>query len=88
MPLFYYKNMSYLKLILSSIIKFDNDFEDIIIDYDEVIYILSCSKHFEIKEDQKIENADKRAHEIRKDQISFTSFIKTQKLVKNIGSKK
>ena len=88
MPLFYYKNMSYLKLILASIIKFDNDFEDIIIDYDEIIYILSCSKQFEIKEEDDIENTDKRAHETRKDQISFTSLIKAQKLVKNMSSKR
>ena len=88
MPLFYYKNMSYLKIILASIFKFDNDFEDIIIDYDEIIYILSCSKQFEIKEEDDIENTDKRVQETRKNQISFTSLIKAQRLVKNMSSKK
>lgn len=88
MPLFYYKNMSYLKLILASIFKFDNDFEDIIIDYNEIIYILSCSKQFEIKEENDIEKEDKRNNETRKEQISFTSLIKAQQLVKNMSSKK
>ena len=53
-PLFYYKNMNYLKYILISIIKFVNDYEDIYIDYDEIIYLLSCSKQFEIKDDDDL----------------------------------
>ena len=53
LPLFYYKNMSYLKFILVSIFKFDNDFDNLFIDFDEIIYILSCSKQFEIKIDDK-----------------------------------
>ena len=59
LPLFYYKNMNYLKFILVSIFKFDNDFDNLFIDFDEIIYILSCSKQFEIKtEEQKKEEKD------------------------------
>ena len=58
LPLFYYKNMSYLKYILTCIIKFYNDFEDINIDFDEIIYILSCCKQFEIIEEEITETID------------------------------
>ena len=50
--------MSYLKFILISIIKFYNDFEDINIVFDEIIYILSCCKQFEITEDEIAEPID------------------------------
>ena len=58
LPLFYYKNMSHLKLILISLFKFQNNFEDIMIDYDEIIYILSCCKQFEIKPEEIIDEKE------------------------------
>lgn len=52
LPLFYYQNMEYLKLILISIVRFQNDFEDIYIDFEEIPNILSSSKQFELDENK------------------------------------
>ena len=80
MPLFYYKNMSYLKYILVSIFKFDNDFEDINIDFDEIIYILSCSQQFEIKENEVIEKMPRNSiNEFQENQNSEMDFIPISK---------
>ena len=49
LPIFYYQNMKHLKILLISIIRFDNDYEEISIDYDEIIQIISSSKQFELK---------------------------------------
>ena len=49
LPIFYYQNMTNLKYILISIIRFSNDYEDISIDYDEISHILSHSKEFELE---------------------------------------
>ena len=63
LPLFYYKNMNYLKYILISIFKFENNFEDIMIDYDEITNLLSSCSQFdindEIKKNEKNENENK-----------------------------
>ena len=52
LPLFYYQNMEYLKLILISIVRFENDFEDIYIDFEEIPNILASSKQFELEENK------------------------------------
>ena len=85
MPLFYYKNMNYLKYILASIIKFDNNFEDINIDFDEIIYILSCSKQFEIKEEKEREKEveEEKEEEIANNGLFLLNKIKSEKIVLN-----
>ena len=59
LPLFYYKNMEHLKLILISIVRFENDFEDIYIDFEEIPNILSTSKQFEMEENKFIKRKQK-----------------------------
>ena len=96
LPLFYYKNMNYLKFILASIIKFDNDFEDIYIDFDEIIFILSCSKQFDIKVDEEIEKKDNRIEnkpkkiedEPKNRQIILDSALNISKFDKKMSSRK
>ena len=76
LPLFYYKNMNYLKFILASIIKFDNDFEDIYIDFNEIIYMLTYSKEFGMKTE---DDNDKKENNINKQKknskINFSSLL-------------
>lgn len=50
LPIFYYQNMTNLKFILISIVRFSNDYEDISINFDEITHILSHSKQFEMGE--------------------------------------
>ena len=88
LPLFYYKNMNYLKFILVSIFKFDKDFENLFIDFDEIIYILSCSKQFEIKEDDKKKEEKENIQEIP--DMNYESLNMTTKLNNTLreGNKK
>ena len=79
LPLFYYKNMSNLKLILISIFKFENNFEDIIIDFNEIIYILSCCKQFEIKPDEILDKKDQKDKKDKKDKNMFINIRKNQR---------
>ena len=89
LPLFYYKNMSYLKNILISIIKFDNDFEDIYVDYNEINYILSYSKQFEIKTDDEIKKEEsKKARETKNKKMNFTSLNFSKVSSKKLSSRK
>ena len=53
LPLFYYKNMMYLRLLLISLVKFNKNYENILIDYDEIPYILKHSKEFQTNENSK-----------------------------------
>ena len=55
LPLFYYKNMSKLKYIITSIFKFDNNFEDIYIDFEEIKTIISYSEEFKKRTNKKKE---------------------------------
>ena len=90
LPLFYYKNMSYLKHILISIIKFDNDFEDIYIDYNEIEFILSYSKQFRIKDEDVLNRKDIKNEQGKKNKkFNFTSLLNISKLSsKKMNSKK
>ena len=89
LPLFYYKNMSYLKFILISIFKFENNFEDIIIDFDEIIYILSCCKQFDIKPDEELDKKEQNIpEEPKKEQMSFTSKINNKGYENKLSCKK
>ena len=83
LPLFYYKNMSYLKFVIASIFKFDNDFENIYIDFDEIIFILSCSKQFNIEE-----NIKKKEPEPNKSPINVDSILNYTKIEKKMSSRK
>ena len=83
LPLFYYKNMSYLKFIIASIFKFDNDFENIYIDFDEIKFILSHSKQFNINLD---ENIEKKEPTLPKN-FDY-SILNNSKINKKISSKK
>ena len=58
LPIVYYKNMSYLKYFLINIVRFDDNYEDITLDYDEVNNILCHSKQFEFEGDNT-ENTNK-----------------------------
>ena len=81
--------MSYLKFILISIFKFENNFEDIVIDFDEVIYLLSCCKQFDIKPDEELDKKDKNIpEEQKKEQMSFTSTINNKGYDKKMSCQK
>ena len=83
LPLFYYKNMNFLKFILASIIKFDNDFEDIYIDFNEIIYMLTYSKEFGTKaEENNHKNGKKINKEKKNSKIDFTSLLNNQQFRK------
>ena len=88
LPLFYYQNMSYLKYILISIFKFDNNFEDILIDFDEIIHILTSCKEFCINEDNKTNQNTLVKLESHKSSINFTTLLNTQKMEKRVSFKK
>ena len=48
LPIFYYQNMSNLKYLFISIIRFSSDYEDISLDFEEITHVLSNSKQFEL----------------------------------------
>ena len=45
--------MMYLRLLLISLVKFNKNYENILIDYDEIPYILKHSKEFQTNENSK-----------------------------------
>ena len=64
LPLFYYKNMTYLKMLLISIFKIDINYDNILVDYSELSNVLENSKMFhtdieEINKTEKKENNPK-----------------------------
>ena len=75
LPIFYYQNMENLKFILINIIRFDNDYEDIYIDLEELSYILTMSKQFEL-EDEKLRNGND-------DNRAKNKFLEKKKLLKS-----
>lgn len=75
LPIFYYQNMENLKFILINIIRFDNDYEDIYIDLEELSYILTMSKQFEL-EDEKSRNGND-------DNRAKNKFLEKKKLLKS-----
>ena len=75
LPLFYYKNMSYLKYILISIFKFDNNFEDIIIDYDEISNLLFCCKQFDFKNDKNEIKVNKNNEKVNKNLLKNAGLL-------------
>lgn len=80
LPIFYYQNMKHLKILLISIIRFDNDYEEISIDYDEIIQIISSSKQFELKD-----NANKNNNRNSRNNNKFLSkamLLKSTKIVR------
>ena len=84
LPIFYFQNMDNLKFILINIIRFDNNYEDIYIDLEELTHILTYSKQFELEEEksnsskQKNKLLDKKMllkstkNVIRKDRTNLT----------------
>ena len=84
LPIFYFQNMENLKFILINIIRFDNNYEDIYIDLEELTHILTYSKQFELEEEksnsgkQKNKLLDKKMllkstkNVIRKDRTNLT----------------
>ena len=81
LPLFYYKNMRYLKFILASIFKFDDNFENINIDFDEIMNILSFSKEFGLNSEN-----DKTSQNMKKNtKINFTSIMNFSKSDKKLS---
>jgi hypothetical protein len=75
LPLFYYQNMSYLKYILISIFKFDNNFEDIIIDYDEISNLLFCCKQFDFKNDNNEIKLNKNNEKVNKNLLKNAGLL-------------
>jgi hypothetical protein len=75
LPIFYYQNMENLKFILINIIRFDNDYEDIYIDLEELTYILTMSKQFELEDEKSRNNND--------DNRAKNKFLEKKKLLKS-----
>ena len=73
LPIFYFKNMENLKFVLINIIRFDNDYEDIYIDLEELTHILTYSKQFELEEDA-LNNNEKKPKD---------KFLEKRKLLKS-----
>jgi len=85
LPLFYYKNMTYLKILLMSIFKIDINYDNIFIDYSELSNVIENSKLFfvdieEINKTEKKENILKSNNSNkelrffkRKEQKNFTN---------------
>ena len=84
LPLFYYKNMTYLKILLMSIFKIDINYDNILVDYSELSNVLENSKIFpfdieEINKTEKKENIIKSNNSIelrflrRKEQKNLTN---------------
>ena len=64
LPLFYYKNMAYLKMLLMSIFKIDINYDNILVDFSELSNVLENSKIFfvdieDINKTEKKENNQK-----------------------------
>ena len=75
LPIFYYQNMTNLKYLLISIIRFNNDYEDISLDFEELTHVLSNSKQFELED-----STDKNSRSNKK-YLSRESLLKSTKLV-------
>ena len=75
LPIFYYQNMTNLKYLLISIVRFNNDYEDISLDFEELTHVLSNSKQFEFED-----NTDKNTRSNKK-YLSRESLLKSTKLV-------
>ena len=62
-PLFYFKNIEYFKEILISLIKFDDNFDKISIDEEEIYSIIKNEENIETNEKEKIFNETKETEE-------------------------
>ena len=85
LPLFFYKNMSKLKYIITSIFKFDNNFEDIYIDFEEIKTIISYSEEFKKRTNKKKEKKKEPAP--KKSVFNFSSLMNIASLNKKINHK-